>query len=180
MQSAGHERRLASPGEPLGLAPRGAALHVHDLPVPDRQHLVALLPTPLGIEPLRRADDAVADLLELRLNLEPPPTAELEPQDLAGLVRPVSGRRVLPPEVAVRDAPPLALVGDQRDERPRIPTAERLGGRTQVIDHSVMVSADGAVRQVDDAVVVCLAPRERQLADGRFGKSRGPDPRVSG
>ena len=58
--------------ESLGLPPRPADLHVGDLAVADRQHLVALMASTLGVVPLRRANDRVAaDRRELRMHLEP-------------------------------------------------------------------------------------------------------------
>lgn len=89
--------------EPLGFAAGGAALHVDDFVVTDGEDLEAFVATSVGSEPLGRADDLLAHLRELGLNLDPSLTAfrDLESQDLTGLVRPMSSGCVLPPEVAV-------------------------------------------------------------------------------
>ena len=124
--------------EARGFATGGAALHVDDLPVAECQDLEALVASAISSEPLGRADDFVgADLGELRLNLDPPfaPFLDLELQDLTGLVGTVSGRRSLPPEMAVRDAAPLVLVSDQGRERIGVTRVERLGSCSKLIDH---------------------------------------------
>jgi hypothetical protein len=83
---------FAAPGEALGLTAGRATLHVDDLAVPEREHLVALATLTVGSEPGRRADDLVADLCELGLDLDRRVSAflDLEPQDLTGLVGPSS------------------------------------------------------------------------------------------
>ena len=99
----------------------------------------ALLSAAVGAKPLRRADDRVgADLLELRLYLDPTFTAflNLEAQDLTGLVRAASRGCPLPPQVAVRDATPFRVLCKQRGERLRIALIERFGCRTKLIDHA--------------------------------------------
>jgi hypothetical protein len=89
-------------------------LEVGDLPLPVRDHLEPLEPSPTVVQPPRGADDlVVSDLREVRLDNRRA-TAELpdlELQDLTGLVRAASSRRELPPEVTARDAPPLDVVG---------------------------------------------------------------------
>lgn len=107
---------LVPTGEAFGLPSGGAALHVDDLAVAQRQHLEALVPLPVFSDPLRRADDlVVAYLRELRLYLEPvlAPLLDLKRQDLTGLVRASSGGCVLPPEVTVGHPPPLGVVRQQ-------------------------------------------------------------------
>jgi hypothetical protein len=124
--------------EALGFAAGGAALHVDDLPVAECQDLETLLASSIGSEPLGRADDLVgADLSEPGLNLDASLAAllDLELQDLTGLVGAASGRRLLPPEVAMRNAAPLVLVSDQRRERLWVTPVERFGCSSQLIDH---------------------------------------------
>jgi len=124
--------------EALGFAAGGAALHVDDLPVAECQDLESLIALSIGSEPLGRADDlVVADLGELGLNLDAALAAllDLELQDLTGLVGAASGRRSLPPEMAVRNAAPFGLVGDQSCKRLRVTPVERFGCCTELIDH---------------------------------------------
>ena len=129
---------LVAAGEALGLAAGGAALHVDDHPVTQRQDLEALVASPVCSEPLGRADDpVVADLGELRLNLDPAlaPLLDLEAQDLTGLVRSVSGGCSLPPKMAVRHATPLVLVSDQSRKRLRVTPIQRLSRSAKLINH---------------------------------------------
>jgi hypothetical protein len=73
----------------LGGAQGAATLHVGDLSVAECDHLEALVPSAVGGEPLRRADDlVVSDLPELRLHLKAVLAAflDLELQDRTGLV----------------------------------------------------------------------------------------------
>jgi hypothetical protein len=90
-------------------------LHVDDFVVADREDLEAFVARSVGGEPMGRADDLVSELGELGLDFDAPLAAlgDLESQDLTGLVGAMSGRGALPPEVAVRDAAPLVLLGDQ-------------------------------------------------------------------
>jgi HD-GYP domain-containing protein (c-di-GMP phosphodiesterase class II) len=92
-----------------------------------------------GIEPPGRADHpVVADEREFRLPLDPPSAAgpNRVAQDLTGLVGPASRRRPLPPQVAVRHAPPLGILRKQGGERCRVAAGERFGGRAQLLDHA--------------------------------------------
>ncbi len=59
-------------------------------------------------------DHLVADSGELGPDVDSPVAAfaDLEGQDLTGLVGAVSGRCAFPPEVAMRDAAPIALICD--------------------------------------------------------------------
>lgn len=131
-------RLLVTACEAFGFAAGGAALHVDDLSVAECQDLEALVPSSIRSEPLGRADDLVgADLGELRLNLDPAlaPLLDLEPQDLTGLIGAVSGGRSLPPEVAVRNATPLVLVGDQGRERLWVTPIQRFSCSSKLVDH---------------------------------------------
>lgn len=94
---------LVAAREPLGFAAGGAALHVDDFVVADGEDLEAFVATSVGSEPLGRADDLVAHLRELRLNIDAALSAfcDLESQDLTGLVGPMSGGCALPPKAAV-------------------------------------------------------------------------------
>ena len=124
--------------ETVGLPAALAALHVDDLPVPDGEHLEALLAVPVRAEPLRRADDhVIADSGEFRLHLDPavPALAYLEGQDLTGLVGAVSGGRMFPPQVAVRDATPLAFLCDQVGERTRVAPVEGFRRGAELVEH---------------------------------------------
>lgn len=112
-------------------------MHVDDFVVADREDLEAFVATSVGGEPLGRADDLVAYLCELGLDFDASLAAlgDLEHQDLTGLVGAVSGWGVLPPEVAVREAAPLVVVGDQRRERFRVSVVEGFGGCAEAVDH---------------------------------------------
>jgi len=123
--------------EALGLAAGCEALHVGDLAAAHRQHLEPLLTSPVLAGPVRGADDPVANLDEFRLDLGRASAsfADLELENLTGLVRAASGRCALPPEVPVRDAAPLGVLREQRCERSRITVPERLGSRTKLVDH---------------------------------------------
>jgi len=91
-------------------------LHVGDLPIAERDHLVALVPPAIVIEPDRRPDDhVVAHALELRLHLGSlgVPFLNLELQDLTGLVGTASGGRAFPPQVPARDAAPFGVLREQ-------------------------------------------------------------------
>ena len=104
----------------------------------------ALVAASVGVEPGARADDLVlADLLELRLYFDAALTAllYLELQDLTGLVRAASGWRSFPPQVAVRDAAPLGVVGKQQSERLGVALVQCFGGRAQLIVHGVSMAA---------------------------------------
>jgi hypothetical protein len=57
-------------------------------------------------------------------------------QDRTGLVGPASGRSVLPPQKAARDTAPFRVVCEQRCERVRIASIERLCCRPEPIDHT--------------------------------------------
>jgi hypothetical protein len=90
----------------------------------------------------------------------------LEGQDLTGLVGPASGRCALPPEMAVRDAAPLALVCDQVGERSRVASVERVRRRSELVDHTeIMPPARLAARARSRS-----APRA-QLSEGRRVRS---------
>ena len=57
--------------EPLGFAAGGAALHVDDLPVAEREDLEALVPSSIRSQPPGPADDpVVVDLGELGPDLD--------------------------------------------------------------------------------------------------------------
>jgi hypothetical protein len=125
-------------GEPFGLPAGRAALHVDDLAVSESQHLEALLPPAALVHPLGRADDhVVANACEVGPDVESTVAAlaDLGGQDLTGLVWAVSGRCALPPQVAVRDAAPLALVCDQLRERSGVASVERIRRDSELVDH---------------------------------------------
>ena len=107
-------RLLLASREAFGFAAGGAALHVDDLAVAEREDLEAFVAPAIGSKPLRRADDLVADLGELRLHGDPSlaPLVDLKVQDLTGLIGTVSNRCALPPQMAVRDAAPLIVFRD--------------------------------------------------------------------
>lgn len=135
-------------GEAFGLTAGAAALHVDDLPVAQGQHLIALDSRAAGLPPLRRSDDLVADLRELGLHLDPPVAAllDLKLENLTGLVGTVSDRRRLPPQMAVRDAAPLRVLGEQRSERPGVAAVERFGSCAQLVDHRLSMAAVVSLR----------------------------------
>src|SRR6266516_2006887 len=131
--------------EAVGLAAAGAALHVDDLAVADREYLEAFLAAPVRAEPLRRADDhVIADPGELGLHLDSAVAARagLGGQDLTGLVGAVSGGRAFPPQVTVRAASPLAFVCDQVGERAGVASVEGFRRGAELVDHDrIMPSA---------------------------------------
>ena len=96
-------------GELLGFDSGGAALHVHDLAVPEGDdHGIPSPESSLGIPQLRCPDDfVVTDAREGQI-LDRPSTARV--QDPTGLVRSASGGCVLPPEVAARHTAPLGVL----------------------------------------------------------------------
>jgi hypothetical protein len=123
-----------SAGELLGFDSGGTALHVHDLAVPEsNDHRIPPPKSSVGIPHLCGADDlVVTDASEGEI-LDRPSVARL--QDLTGLVLAASGGCVFPPEVAAREAAPLSVFGEERDERLRVALVQRLGGRTKLVDH---------------------------------------------
>ena len=121
--------------ELLGFDSRGAALHVHDLAVPERDD--QRIPAPessLCIPQLRGADDLVVTDASERQILDRPSAAEL--QDLTGLVWSASGGCVLPPEVAARDPAPLGVRREESDEWFGIATIQRAGRGAELLDHT--------------------------------------------
>src|SRR5262249_43780443 len=74
----------------------------------------------------------------------------LELQDLTGLVGASSGRRVLPPEEAVRDAAPFRILSEERRERFRVATVERIGCGAKLVDHHPKCATGGGnLRRTD-------------------------------
>jgi len=157
-------RRSAAAGKALRLAPGGTSLHVHDHPVPNRQHLKALVPAAVGAKPLRRTDDLVPDLREVGLDVEPPLASplNLERQDRTGLVWAVSDRRPLPPQTATRHAPPLCRGCDQRRERLRITPIERLRSQAKPVDHAASMPGPDSPRLRGEAT----QPRRSAASSG--------------
>jgi hypothetical protein len=101
-----------SSGELLGFGSSGAALHIHDLAVPEGDDYgIPLLESSIGIPQLRSPDDLVVTDAGERQILDRPSPAHL--QDLTGLVWSASGRRVPPPEAAARGAAPLGVFGEE-------------------------------------------------------------------
>ena len=133
-------------GEPFCMPPRRAALHIDDLAVAEGKHLVALLPRAVLVYPLCRADDhVVADAGESWPDIDSTVAVlvDLEGQDLTGLVGPASGRPAFPPEVAVRDATPFTVVGDQVGERARVASMQCVRRSLKFLDHDrIMPSAE--------------------------------------
>ena len=125
--------------EPFGLTAGGAALHVNDLSVTHGQHLKPLNSTAVaaGDEPVRRADDLVADLRELGLHLDLPLASflDLKLENLTGLFGAVSGGRAFPPQMPVRNTAPLRFLRKQRSKRLRVTAIECLGCRAKLVDH---------------------------------------------
>ena len=125
-------------GEAFGLTAGRASLHICDLAVAQCDHLEALLRSAVGCEPAGRADDdIVADLLELRLDGDPPVASllDLESQDLTGLVGAASGWGALPPEMTVRHAAPLGVLCEERGERFGVAAIERLRSPSKLLEH---------------------------------------------
>lgn len=134
-------RYLVSSGEALGLTPSRTVLHVDDLAVGDRQNLVTLASTAVLVLPDRGTDDpVVAHEGELGFTYRQPTSSlvDREPQDLTGLVRPTSARRVSPQEEATRGAAPFGVVCKQGGKRVRIAPVQSLGRFTQLIDHDAL------------------------------------------
>lgn len=138
------ERRLpAATGEAFRRPAGRAALHVDDLAAVDRQDLEVLVLGSVRVTPGGRADQlVVADHRELGFDREAGPAVlgDLERQDLTGLVGAVSGGRVLPPQVTVRDAAPFGVVGEERGEGAGIAAVERVGRCAQLVDHEPSMS----------------------------------------
>jgi hypothetical protein len=87
----------------------------------------------------RARDDPVAVLGEVeRLEAELRAAACLE--DLTGLVGPVSGRRPPPPQASARDAAPVHVVVEERDERLDVALVEGRSSRSQAIDHQMIMA----------------------------------------
>jgi len=111
--------------EPLGFAAGGAALHVDDLPVAEREDLEALVPSSIRSQPPGPADDpVVVDLGELGPDLDArfAVLLDLELQDLTGPVGAVTGGSALPPQVPVRGR----LGGEEvRARLPAVPPGRR-------------------------------------------------------
>lgn len=138
-----------------------AVLDVDDLAVAQSEHLVALLAAAVSAEPVGGADDLlVADESKSRLGDDRAlgPLADLESQDLTGLVRSVSGRCPFPPQMPMRHATPLAFVGDQRSEGFGVALVESFRCGVQLVDHAPIMPA--AVRGVDNASRI-VSPRAR-------------------
>ena len=138
---------LPAVGEPFGGAARREPLHVDDLVVADGEDHEALLVALARRAPRCRPNDLVADLHELRVDpsLAPTTLPALELQDLPGLVRTASTRRVLPPQVPAGDAPPFAVLVDQSDERFDIPVVECGDRGPQLVDHQRIVDRPDAI-----------------------------------
>jgi hypothetical protein len=95
-------RSVVAEGEAFSLATGFTALYIRDLAVLDGQDLKPLDPSAAFVRPCRRADDLVADDLELRLDDGwRRPLLDLRLENLTGLVRAASGWCLLPPEVTV-------------------------------------------------------------------------------
>ena len=129
--------RLAGSSEAFGLSTACEALHVGDLAVADGEDLVSLLSPARRVQASGGDDDVVADLPEFGLDVERLVAAfsALELQDLTGLVRTASGRCLFPPEVSVRDAPPLRVCVEQGDERLEVSAIQSLGGTSKFVEH---------------------------------------------
>ena len=84
-----------------------------------------------GLSPARRGDDLVSVLGQIE-RIEPESAAS---ENLTGLLGPVSGGRVSPPQVAARNAAPVHVLVEERDEGLDVALVERRSGRSQPIDH---------------------------------------------
>jgi hypothetical protein len=96
------------------------------------------VPLAVGTGPACRPDDlVVADLCEFRVKVARVPAALLDQglEDLTGLVGAVSGGRVFPPQMPVRDTAPLRVLCKQRRERVRVTAAECFGCPTKLVNH---------------------------------------------
>jgi hypothetical protein len=123
-----------SAGKLLGFDSRSAALHVHDLPVPEGDdHGIPSSEFSVGILQLRRADDLVVADAGKRQILDCPSVASV--QDLTGLVWAASGGCVLPPEVALRWPAPLGFFREKGHERLGVATVQRVGCCPKLVDH---------------------------------------------
>jgi hypothetical protein len=135
--------------EALGFPAGLTALHVNDLAVSDRQHLEPLDRPSVSPRQRCRADDLVADERELGLDLGRRSSAllSLKGENLTGLVGAASRRRLLPPEVTVRDAAPLGVLSEEGCERFWIALVQCVGCGAQLVDHALEYRTDGSVTQ---------------------------------
>ena len=131
-------RAPPAPRESPGLAARATHLHVCDLVVSKRQHVPARIADLVHAGAVHRADQlVVASPRKRRVELEAVGTSLPDPvrQDLTGLVGAASGRRVLPPQEAVRHAAPFRVFGEQGRERLGITFVESLDCLPKPVDH---------------------------------------------
>ena len=143
-----------SAGELLGFDSGSTALHVHDLVVPEGDdHGIPPPQLSVRIPQMRCPDDLVVTDAGERQIVDCPSASRT--QDPTGLVWPTSGRCVLPPEMATRDAAPLGVLSEERDERFRIPEIQGLGGCSKLVDHSRSI-AQSAEMEEDESPFVGL------------------------
>jgi hypothetical protein len=152
----GRTRRL--PCEPLRRTAGTAALHLDDPAVAERKHAVALLPASPLVQQDCRADDLVgAGPDEVGTRLEPTARSLADPrrQGRTGFIRAPSGRCVLPPQTTLRNAAPLHVGSEQRDERLGVALVERLRRCTKPMEHPAApeyMSAPAVARTVRNFV----------------------------
>ena len=127
-RSAARRRALSTLREPLGLTARRTPLHVDDLAVAHCEHHEPLLMAVIRRSPRGRPDDLVTYLRELGRDSGQMRTLllQLELQDLTGVVGTASTRRLLPPQMAVGDSAPFAVLVDKRKKRLRVSAVERI------------------------------------------------------
>ena len=141
-RSGNQAARSVSAGEPLGFVLRTAVLHIHDLAIPESDdHGAALSRLSFITRHVRGPDDLVVTDFDERQIVDRPSAAPL--QDLTGLVWPASRGRVLPPEAAGRDAAPLGVLREERDERLWIAAIESIGCDAKLLDHSRSMAQPG-------------------------------------
>ena len=162
-----------SAGELLGFDSGGAALHVHDLAVPERDnHGIPPPQLSLFVSQLRGANDLVVTDASEREIVDRPSAGRL--QDLTGLVWSASRGCVFPPETAARGATPLGVLREHRDERLGVASIQRLGRGAQLLDHSRSMARPGSTSGVASAMKagsVC-GPSDWRIAE-RSARRRG-------
>ena len=129
--------------ELLGFASSGAALHVHDLAAPEGDnHRIPFPALSVVTRQVRSSDDLVVTDPREREIVDCPAAAS-SLQDLTGLLRAASRGRVLPPEAAPRNAAPLSVLREERDERLGVAAIQRLRRSAKLLDHGRSMAQPG-------------------------------------